>query len=147
MVTQTTKQIQTALETSLIKKLTDLKLPVPKSTLSGIVTSVSSTAATGMVKDVSNTANSNLNDIPKNLIGQKNPVNLITGNQGAQDITNNLSGIVQTKLSNPITGTIVSSLQTKLKNALPAEISRLIDFNNIGAVLSPTLIFLILSCL
>ena len=60
MVTQTTKQIQTALETSLLKKLTDLKLPVPKSTLSGIVTSVSSTAATGMVKDVNNTANSRI---------------------------------------------------------------------------------------
>ena len=139
MDSQTTKQIQTALETSLLKKLTDLKLNVPKSTLSSIVTSVSSTAATGMVKDVNSTANYNLNDIPKNLIGQKNPVNLITGNQGAQDITNNLSGIVQTKLSNPITETLISSIQTKLKNAVPAEISRLIDFNNISAVLSPTL--------
>lgn len=143
MATQITKQIQTTLETSLLKKLTDLKLPVPKSTLSSIVTSVSKTAASGMVKDVNGTANSNLNDIPKNLIGQKNPVNLITGNQGAQDITNNLSGIVQTKLSDPITGTIISSLQTKLKNALPAEVSRLIDFNNIGAVLSPTLTTLV----
>ena len=136
---QITKQIQTALETSLLKKLTDLKLNVPKSTLSSIVTGVSKTAATSMVTGVNSTANSNLNDIPKNLIGQVNPVNLITGNQGAQDITNNLSGIVQTKLSNPITGTILSSLQTKLKNALPVEISRLIDFNNISAVLSPTL--------
>ena len=136
---QITKQIQTALETSLLKKLTDLKLNVPKSTLSSIVTGVSKTAATSMVTGVNSTANSNLNDIPKNLIGQVNPVNLITGNQGAQDITNNLSGIVQTKLSNPITGTIISSLNTKIKNALPAEISRLIDFNNIGAVLSPTL--------
>ena len=136
---QITKQIQTALETSLLKKLTDLKLNVPKSTLSSIVTGVSKTAATSMVTGVNSTANSNLNDIPKNLIGQVNPVNLITGNQGAQDITNNLSGIVQTKLSNPITGTILSSLQTKLKNALPAEISRLIDFNNIATALSPTL--------
>ena len=136
---QITKQIQTALETSLLKKLTDLKLNVPKSTLSSIVTGVSKTAATSMVTGVNSTANSNLNDIPKNLIGQVNPVNLITGNQGAQDITNNLSGIVQTKLSNPITGTILSSLQTKLKNALPVEISRLIDFNNIATALSPTL--------
>jgi len=136
---QITKQIQTALETSLLKKLTDLKLNVPKNTLSGIVTSVSKTAATGMVKDVNSTANSNLNDIPKNLLGQKNPVNLVTGNQGAQDITDNLSGIVQTKLSSPVTDTIISSIQAKLKSALPAEVSRLIDFNNIGAVLSPTL--------
>ena len=136
---QTTKQIQTALEASLLKKLTDLKLNVPKSTLSSIVTGVSKTAATSMVTGVNSTANSNLNNIPKNLIGQVNPVNLITGNQGAQDITNNLSGIVQTKLSNPITETLISSIQTKLKNALPVEISRLIDFNNISEVLSPTL--------
>ncbi len=74
MATQITKQIQTAIGTSLLKTVTDLKLPLPKSTLNSIVTAVSSTAATGMVKDVNSTANSNLNDIPNNLIGQKNPV-------------------------------------------------------------------------
>ena len=130
----TTKQIQTALEASLRKKFAELKLKVPKNILDNIVTSVSKTAATSMVKNVSGTASSSLNVNVNNLLGPVNPFNVITKNQGSTDITNNLSGIVQTQLFSSTIGTLISSIQLELEKTLPPATLKTIDFNNIRTV-------------
>ena len=127
----TTKQIQTALEAILRKKFAELKLKVPKNILDNIVASVSKTAATGMVRNVSGTASSSLNVNVNNLLGPVNPFNVITKNQGSTDITNNLSGIVQTQLFSSTIGTLISSIQLELEKTLPPATLKTIDFNNI----------------
>jgi hypothetical protein len=132
-------QVSGVLENTIFTKLNALGVKVPNSTLKAIISRVAETTASSIVQDVNKAANFKINDIPKKLIGNINPVNILTGNQSPIDITNNLGGLIQTQLSSQITDKVVTQLLNELKLVLPKDKLGIINFAALGATLVQTL--------
>ena len=130
-----TKTIQGVLENTIFNKIISLNLNIPSPILRAIVSRVAEQTAPAVVQEVTKNANFQLNNIPNNRIGSVNPVNIVTGNQGPVDLTNNLTNIIQTQMSAQVTDKIVTSIQTQLRLVLPANKLGIINFTNLAATL------------
>lgn len=130
-----TKTIQGVLENTIFNKIIALNLNIPSPILRAVVSRVAEQSASSVVLEVSKNANFQLNNLPNNIIGSVNPVNIVTGNQGPIELTNNLENIIQTQLSAQVTDKIVSSIQSQLRLVLPADRLGIINFDNLAAVL------------
>jgi len=134
-----TTTIQGSLQNSLFNKLIALNLNISDSTLRAIVSRVAELSAPAIVQQVAGSANFQMNDIPKNLIGNINPVNIISGNLNSAGLQNNLGGLIQFQLSSQTTDKVVSALEGQLKLALPKDKLGLINFAGIAASLTQSL--------
>ena len=130
-----TKTIQGVLENTIFNKIISLNLNIPSPILRAVVSRVAEQTAPAVVQEVIKNANFQLNTIPNNIIGSVNPVNIVTGNQGPVDLTNNLNNIIQTQMSAQVTDKIVTSIQTQLRLVLPADKLGIINFSNLAATL------------
>lgn len=130
-----TKQIQGVLENNIFNKIIALNLNIPSPILRAVISRVAETAAVDLVKQVNQTSNSQLNSIPKNIIGPVNPVDITTGNNGPVQITNNIDGIIQQQLLAQTTDKIVTKLQSQLRLSLPADKLGIINFDALAATL------------
>jgi uncharacterized protein YcbK (DUF882 family) len=128
-------QLSGVLENAVFTKINALGLNIPNATLKAIVSRVAEITASTVVQDVNKNANFQLNEIPKNLIGPINPVNILSGNNSSNDITNNLNGLLQVQLSSQITDKVVVLLQNELTAVLPKDKLNLINFPALAATL------------
>lgn len=110
-----------ALNTAISTQLNNLNLGVDAEKLKNIADKVSQLQATNLVDSVTSTSNQLLNDIPKQLIGSYNPVDLINSNLNSQNIVNTLSNIVDNKVGSTSLNTIVASVQKELNSILPVN--------------------------
>jgi uncharacterized protein YcbK (DUF882 family) len=133
MIDILTQQVKNALEDRIFNQVNSLGVKVPNQVLRAIVSRAAEEAAVLLVKDVNLGSNKQLNEIPRNIEGFRNPVDLTTSNNGPLDITSNLSGILQTQMGSQITDKIVSSLESQLRGVLPADRLNLINFNNLAS--------------
>ena len=76
------KQIQGVLENSIFNKIIALNLNIPNPILRAVISRVAEVGAVDIVKQVSQASNKELTDIPKNIIGPYNPVNIVNENNG-----------------------------------------------------------------
>lgn len=129
------KQIQGVLENSIFNRIIALNLDIPNSTLRAIISRVAEIAAVDLVKQVSQASNKQLTDIPNNIIGPINPVNIININNGPEQITENIDGIIQQQLLNQTVDKIVTRLQSQLRLALPTDRLGIINFDALAASL------------
>ena len=130
-----TKTIQGVLENTIFNKIISLNLNIPSPILRAVVSRVAEQTAPAVVQEVTKNANFQLNNIPNNRIGSVDPVNIVTGNQGPVDLTNNLTNIIQTQMSAQVTDKIVTSIQTQLRLVLPNDKLGIINFSNLAATL------------
>ena len=130
-----TKQIQGVLENNIFNKIIALNLNIPNPILRAIISRVAEVGAVDIVKQVSQASNKELTDIPKNLIGPYNPVNIVNGNNGPTQISNNIDGIIQQQLLLQTTDKIVSKLQSQLRLSLPTDKLGIINFDALAASL------------
>jgi uncharacterized protein YcbK (DUF882 family) len=130
-----TKQIQGVLENSIFNKIIALNLNIPSPVLRAIISRVAEVGAVDIVKQVSQASNKELTDIPKNIIGPYNPVNIVNANNGPTQISNNIDGIIQQQLLLQTTDKIVSKLQSQLRLALPTDKLGIINFDSLAASL------------
>ena len=130
-----TKQIQGVLENSIFSKIIALNLNIPSPVLRAIISRVAEVGAVDIVKQVTQASNKELTDIPKNLIGPFNPVNIVNANNGPTQISNNIDGIIQQQLLLQTTDKIVSKLQSQLRLSLPTDKLGIINFDSLAASL------------
>ena len=130
------KTIQSSLEDAIFKQLIALNTSIPSPVIRAVVSRVSETTAASIFQDVSKLTNFELSDIPKNIIGIKNPVDIVTSNINSTGLTNNLNSIIQTQLSSQITDKLVTALESQLKLALPQDRLGIINFANIAAIIA-----------
>jgi uncharacterized protein YcbK (DUF882 family) len=130
-----TKQIQGVLENNIFNKIIALNLNIPNPVLRAIISRVAEVGAVDIVKQVTQASNKELTDIPKNIIGPYNPVNIVNANNGPTQISNNIDGIIQQQLLLQTTDKIVSKLQSQLRLSLPTDKLGIIDFDNLAASL------------
>lgn len=134
-----TQQIQGALDNAIFNKVNALNLNISNATLRAIVSRVAEESATYVSQNVTSSANGQLTSIPQNILGTKNPVDLVTSNLGSQGISNNLGNILNSQLNSVISQKVTTLLQKEIRNVLPASASGLINFDNLSTVLSETL--------
>jgi len=132
------QQAKGALQNTIFNKIIALNPNIPSSVLRAVVSRVAEEASVFLVSGVNLNANKQLNIIPQNLIGLKNPVNLVSSNLGPSDLTNNLGGILQTQMSSQVTNKIITLLESQLRLALPASKYGIINFSAIAAILAQT---------
>jgi uncharacterized protein YcbK (DUF882 family) len=130
-----TKQIQGVLENNIFNKIIALNLNIPNPILRAIISRVAEVGAVDIVKQVTQASNKQLTDIPKNIIGSVNPVNLINKNNGSAQISSNIDGIIQQQLLAQTTDQIVKKLQDQLRLSLPTDKLGIINFDALAASL------------
>ena len=130
-----TKQIQGVLENSIFNKIIALNLNIPNPILRAIISRVAEVGAVDIVRQVSQTSNQQLTDIPKNIIGPVNPVDITNSNNSPITISNNIDGIIQQQLLLQTTDKIVSKLQSQLRLSLPTDKLGIINFDALAASL------------
>lgn len=133
------KQISGVLENAIFNQINSLNLKIPNATARAITSRVAEVYAVEIASTVFKTSNQQLTSIPANMIGIKNPVNLITGNLGSAGVTNNLSNILDVQLTSQITDKLVTALEAELKQKLPANTRNLINFGGLAATLVQSL--------
>ncbi len=130
-----TKQIQGVLENNIFNKIIALNLNIPNPILRAVISRVAEVGAVDIVKSVTQASNKELTDIPKNIIGPFNPVNIVNNNNGPTQISNNIDGIIQQQLLLQTTDKIVSKLQSQLRLSLPTDKLGIINFDALAASL------------
>jgi uncharacterized protein YcbK (DUF882 family) len=130
-----TKQIQGVLENNIFNKIIALNLNIPSPVLRAIISRVAEVGAVDIVKQVTLSSNKQLTDIPNNIIGSVNPVNITNSNNGPAQISSNIDGIIQQQLLLQTTDKIVSKLQSQLRLSLPTDKLGIINFDNLAATL------------
>lgn len=133
------KQIQGVLENNIFNKIIALNLNIPNPVLRALISRVAEVAAVDIVKQVSFTSNKELTDIPKNILGSINPVNITNSNNGSAQISNNIDGIIQQQLLAQATDKIVTKLQAQLRLSLPTDKLGIINFDSLAATLVQSL--------
>jgi len=130
-----TKQIQGVLENNIFNKIIALNLNIPSPILRSIISRVAEVEAVDIVKQVTQTSNKQLTDIPKNIIGSVNPVNITNENNGPTQISNNIDDIIQQQLLAQTTDKLVTKIQSQLRLALPTDKLGIINFDSLAASL------------
>ena len=130
-----TKQIQGVLENSIFNKIIALNLNIPNPILRAIISRVAEVGAVDIVRQVSQASNQQLTDIPKNIIGPVNPVDITNSNNSPTTISNNIDGIIQQQLLAQTTDKLVTKLQSQLRLSLPTDKLGIINFDNLAASL------------
>ena len=129
------KQIQGVLENNIFNKIIALNLNIPNPILRAIISRVAEVGAVDIVKQVTQASNKQLTDIPKNIIGPINPVDITNSNNSPTTISNNIDGIIQQQLLAQTTDKIVTKLQSQLRLSLPTDKLGIINFDALAASL------------
>lgn len=130
-----TKQIQGVLENNIFNKIIALNLNIPNPILRAVISRVAEIGAVDIVKQVTQASNKQLTDIPKNIIGTVNPVDITNSNNSPATISNNIDGIIQQQLLAQTTDKIVTKLQSQLRLSLPTDKLGIINFDALAASL------------
>jgi hypothetical protein len=130
-----TKQIQGVLENNIFNKIIALNLNIPNPILRAVISRVAEVGAVDIVKQVSQASNKQLTDIPKNIIGPVNPVDITNSNNNSTTISNNIDSIIQQQLLAQTTDKIVTKLQSQLRLSLPTDKLGIINFDVLAASL------------
>lgn len=130
-----TKQIQGVLENNIFNKIIALNLNIPNPILRAVISRVAEVGAVDIVKQVTQASNQQLTDIPKNIIGTVNPVDITNSNNSPTTISNNIDGIIQQQLLAQTTDKIVTKLQSQLRLSLPTDKLGIINFDALAASL------------
>ena len=130
-----TKQIQGVLENNIFNKIIALNLNIPNPILRAVISRVAEVGAVDIVKQVTQASNKQLTDIPRNIIGTVNPVDITNSNNSPTTISNNIDGIIQQQLLAQTTDKIVTKLQSQLRLSLPTDKLGIINFDALAASL------------
>jgi len=130
-----TKQIQGVLENNIFNKIIALNLNIPNPILKAVISRVAEVGAVDIVRQVSQTSNQQLTDIPNNIIGPINPVDITNSNNSPITISNNIDGIIQQQLLAQTTDRLVTKLQSQLRLSLPSDKLGIINFDALAASL------------
>lgn len=135
MIDIVSTQIRGALENAIFNQIIGLNLNISSPVLRAIVSRVAEEYAVIISRSVFSNAGQQLTSIPQNLIGIKNPVDLVTSNLGSSGIQTALGNILSTQLTAQLTDRLVTSIEGELKTSLPTSKRNLINFDNLAATL------------
>jgi len=129
-------QIKGVIENSVFNQVSRLGLNISNPILRALSSRAAEELSVIVSQSVSLGTNKQINTIPQNLIGQKNPVNLTTDNLGNTGVAGNLGNILNTQLNSQLTDKLVTIIERELRLTLPADKRGLINFSVVAATLT-----------
>jgi len=132
-------QIKGVIENSVFNQVNGLGLGVSNPILRAISSRAAEELSVIVAQSVNLGTNRQINTIPQNLIGPKNPVNLTTGNLGSTGVAGNLGNLLNTQLNLQLTDKLVTIIERELKLSLPADKRGIINFSAVAATLTQVL--------
>lgn len=124
-------QVQSQLQGVLQNQIQQLGLKISPADIQRISSILAQQSAPTLVNQVGTTANKNLNDIPKNLIGNINPVNITTQNVSSNQLSQTLSNNINNSVSPDITNSITNNLESLLRTTLPKGTLQNVNLNSL----------------
>lgn len=113
-------------------------ITIPKTVLTSVVPQIASSISNDSTKIVSKEANFQLNEIPKNLVGSNNPVNIVSGNLSTASLSdtlkNNINPSVNNDINNVINNKVDEILRLNLTGTVNNNLLDSIKNNILGAV-------------
>lgn len=137
MIDILSSQIKGVIENSVFNQVRGLGLGISNPILRAVASRAAEEISVVVSRSVSLGTNQQLNTIPQNLLGQKNPVNVTTGNLGSTGVSSNLGNILNTQLNLQLTNQLVTIIERELRLVLPAN--SIINFSGIAATLTQVL--------
>ena len=89
-----------------------------------------------LYKKVNNETNKQIDEIPQNLIGQINPVDLVKSNLNTNQLTDTLNPIITENLSGQLNSQMSSTILNEFRNKLPPNLLSTVDFSKITNVVN-----------
>ena len=132
-------QIKGVIENSVFNQVNGLGLKISNPIARAIASRAAEELSVIVAQSVNLSTNRQLNVIPQNLIGQKNPVNVTTSNLGSTGVASNLGNILNTQLNSQLTDRLVTIIERELRLSLPADKRNLINFAGLAATLTQAL--------
>lgn len=116
-----------------------LNLNLSSDIIKNIAEKIAIDQANTIISSVTASGSNLVNEIPKQLIGINNPVDLVKSNLNSEDIFNNLITTVDSQVSNAVVNSIINSLRGELAVVLPAGAQLNLNLNNIVDSLNQSL--------
>ena len=108
-------QIKGVIENSVFNQVSGLGLGISNPILRAVASRAAEELSVIVSQSVNLGTNRQINTIPQNLIGQKNPVSLTTGNLGSTGVSSNLGNILNTQLNAQLTNKLVTIIERELR--------------------------------
>ena len=105
--------------------------PVARTILNRVIDTVISDNSSKFSNNIDNSINKSLNEIPLNLIGPNNPVDLVTGNLSADNLKDSINTNLGDSLSNSLSDEITNQILTKFLGEVPTIVKATIDINQL----------------
>lgn len=139
MSDQITQLVYARLNSSLGKAFSSQNnITIPSTVLTSVVPQIASGISNDSTKIVSKEANYQLNEIPKNLVGSNNPVNIVSGNLSTASLSdtlkNNINPSVNNDINNVINNKVDEILRLNLSGTVNNNLLDSIKNNILGAV-------------
>ncbi|WP_286930330.1 hypothetical protein [Marinobacter sp.] len=110
--------------------------PIARKFMNEALEETASELSAGIVNDIDLSANKELTDIPKNLVGPTNPVDLVSSNLDVTSLTNNLDSKITGALTDALTDRLTTSVVSKFNSKLPPILRSKISTSAIQNALS-----------
>lgn len=94
-------------------------LPLASVVLNSVVPAISKSVSADTTKIVNKEANYQLNEIPKNLVGTTNPLNIVSSNLSSDILSNTLKNNIGTQLGTDVSNLLVRKVDEVLRFNLP----------------------------
>jgi hypothetical protein len=124
-------QLKGQFENQIFNAINSAGTRLPNDTLRKIASRVAETVTVQTISLTDKGVNKNINEIPRNILGPYNPVNITTGNLGSTGLSNNLNNVLGTQVSAQISNLLINTLTKELRTVLPADRLGIINFNGI----------------
>lgn len=103
-------------------------ITIPKTVLNTVIPTIASSISKDTTKIVNKEANFQLNEIPKNLVGPNNPVNIVSSNLSTTSLSETLRDNINPNVNNDVNKIIDSKVDEILRLNLPGQVNNsLID--------------------
>lgn len=109
--------------------------PAAKTSIGNSVEQYAATYSNQISNQISQESNYQLDAIPANLIGVKNPVNVVSQNLSSTQLTNNISPVVTNNLLGPISAQAENELFNLINSSLPAGVLGGAQFDIVNGIL------------
>lgn len=120
MTDAVTRLITSTLTASLQQTVGNRKnLPVANNIVSVAIPIIANSIAKDTNKIVSKEANNTLNEIPKGIIGQNNPVNIVSSNQSVSSLQSTISSNLPPQVNSNVNNLVVNQIDELLRLNIP----------------------------
>lgn len=100
------------------------------------INETSNNLAPSFCNTIDTESNKTLNEVPQNLIGPSNPLDLVAGNLSSNELKNNINDVIKDPLSSSLSASLSTNVYNNFINKLPPVLKATLNLSNVKDSLS-----------